>query len=53
MKKATKFKVAVVQAGSEIMDKEKGVLKTVCLIEEAGAQGAKIIVFPEAFIPAY
>lgn len=53
MKKSTKFKVAVVQAGSEIMDKEKGVLKTVRLIEEAGAQGAKIIVFPEAFIPAY
>lgn len=53
MKKSTKFKVAVVQAGSEIMDKEKGVLKTVRLIEKAGAQGTKIIVFPKAFITAY
>ena len=40
MEKDKKFKVAVVQAGSEIMDKEKGVLKTVRLIEEAGAQGS-------------
>ncbi|WP_269148239.1 carbon-nitrogen hydrolase family protein [Planococcus antarcticus] len=47
------FKVAVVQAGSEIMDKEKGVAKTVRLIQEAATQQAEIIVFPEAFIPAY
>lgn len=53
MTKSTKFKVAVVQAGSEIMDKEKGVAKTVCLIQEAATQQANIIVFPEAFIPAY
>lgn len=53
MGKSTKFKVAVVQAGSEIMDKEKGVAKTVRLIQEAATQQAKIIVFPEAFIPAY
>lgn len=53
MTKLTKFKVAVVQAGSEIMDKEKGVAKTVRLIQEAATQQAKIIVFPEAFIPAY
>ncbi|ANU27128.1 carbon-nitrogen hydrolase family protein [Planococcus versutus] len=53
MTKSTKFKVAVVQAGSEIMDKEKGVAKTVCLIQEAATQQASIIVFPEAFIPAY
>ncbi|MEN1967825.1 carbon-nitrogen hydrolase family protein [Lentibacillus sp. N15] len=48
-----KYKVAVVQAGSEVMDKEKGIQKTVRLIGEAGANNAKIIVFPEAFIPAY
>src|SRR5690625_7950831 len=35
------------------MEKEKGVRKTVRLIEKAGKKGAKIIVFPEAFIPAY
>ena len=47
------FKVAVVQAGSVVMDKEKGVEKAVRLIEEAAEENAKIIVFPEAFIPAY
>ncbi|WP_019415570.1 carbon-nitrogen hydrolase family protein [Paenisporosarcina sp. TG20] len=47
------FKVAVVQAGSEIMDKVRGVKKTIKLLEEAGENNAKIIVFPEAFIPAY
>lgn len=46
-------KVAVVQAGSTIMDKEKGIEKTVRLIKEAGQEGAQLIVFPEAFIPAY
>ncbi|MCG7337439.1 carbon-nitrogen hydrolase family protein [Sporosarcina sp. ACRSM] len=53
MEKVKRFKVAVVQAGSEVMNKEKGVKKTVRLIEEASQQNAKIIVFPEAFIPAY
>lgn len=47
------FKVAVVQAGSEVMDIEKGVQKTVRLILEASQENAKIIVFPEAFLPAY
>src|SRR5690625_4859183 len=53
MKKVNPYKVAVVQAGSEVMDKEKGVRKTVRLIEKAGKKGAKIVVFPEASIPAY
>ncbi|MDQ0269326.1 putative amidohydrolase [Cytobacillus purgationiresistens] len=35
------------------MNKEKGVKKTIKLLEEAGEQKAKVIVFPEAFIPAY
>lgn len=53
MEKVHPFKVAVVQAGSVVMDKEKGVKKAVRLIEEASRENAKIIVFPEAFIPAY
>ena len=53
MEKVNQFKVSVVQAGSEVMDKVKGVRKTIKLIEEAGEGNAKIIVFPEAFIPAY
>ncbi|WP_269411482.1 nitrilase-related carbon-nitrogen hydrolase [Lentibacillus daqui] len=51
--KINNYKVAVVQAGSEVMDKEKGIKKTIRLIEEAAMNHAKIIVFPEAFIPAY
>lgn len=47
------FKVAVVQAGSVVMDKDKGIEKTVRLIKEASKNNSKIIVFPEAFIPAY
>ncbi|RQD70650.1 MAG: carbon-nitrogen hydrolase family protein [Tindallia sp. MSAO_Bac2] len=46
-------KVAVVQASPVIMDKSATVDKTVRLIKSAASQGAKIIVFPEAFIPAY
>ncbi|NEU32146.1 carbon-nitrogen hydrolase family protein [bacterium LRH843] len=53
MSEVKQFKAAVVQAGAEVMDKEKGVRKTIQLIEEAGKNNAKIIVFPEAFIPAY
>lgn len=53
MAAANDFRVAVVQAGSEVMDKEKGVEKTIKLIDEAAENDAKIIVFPEAFIPAY
>lgn len=47
------YKVAVVQAGSEVMDKEKGIEKVIRLLDEAGQNDARIIVFPEAFIPAY
>jgi len=53
LKKQKQFKVAVVQVGSKVMDKEKGVQKAVQYIEDAGKEYAKIIVFPEAFIPAY
>ncbi|SOC39747.1 carbon-nitrogen hydrolase family protein [Ureibacillus acetophenoni] len=49
----TNCKVAVVQAGSIVMNKEKCIEKAVDLIQEAGEQGANIIVFPEAYIPAY
>ncbi|MFS0564063.1 carbon-nitrogen hydrolase family protein [Brevibacillus invocatus] len=53
MSKNKPFKVAVVQAGSIVMDKEATVNKTIQLIKEAGKNQAKIILFPEAFISAY
>lgn len=45
--------VAVVQAASVIMDEKASTQKAVELTREAGEKGAKIVVFPEAFIPAY
>lgn len=53
LERINQYKVAVVQAGAEVMDKEKGIKKTIKLLEEAAENNAKIIVFPEAFIPAY
>jgi nitrilase len=45
--------VAVVQAGSVPFDAEACVDKAVRLIGEAAARGAKVILFPEAFIVGY
>ena len=49
----TKVKVMVVQAGSRLFDRAACVEKTCRLIGEAASQGAKLILFPEAFISAY
>ncbi len=48
-----KVKVAVVQAAPVLFDREATVEKTYRLTAEAAEQGAKLILFPEAFIPAY
>lgn len=48
-----KYKVAVVQAAPVWLDLDATVDKTVGLIEQAAAKGAKLIAFPEAFIPGY
>ena len=45
--------VAVVQAGAVPFDTAACVDKAVRLIGEAAAAGAKVILFPEAFIPGY
>jgi nitrilase len=46
-------KVAVVQAAPVLFDREASLEKACRLTAEAGASSAKIILFPEAFIPAY
>ena len=46
-------RAAVVQAAPVLFDREATVAKTVRLTAEAAAQGAQLILFPEAFIPAY
>ena len=51
--KETTVQVAVVQAAAVPFDTEACVDKAVRLIGEAAATGAKVIVFPEAFIPGY
>lgn len=52
-KEFQRFKVAVVQATPVLFNREATVEKTCRLILEAAAQDAKLILFPEAFIPAY
>ena len=49
----TSVRAAVVQAGAVPFDSEACVDKAARLIAEASALGAKVIVFPEAFIAGY
>lgn len=55
----TKFKVAAVQAGSvfrdapQWLDLEATLHKAIGLIEEAGRMGARLIVFPECYLPGF
>src|SRR5256886_16802131 len=46
-------KVAAVQAASLFLDREGSTAKACRLIREAGANGARVIGFPEGFIPAH
>ncbi|MGH2617783.1 MAG: carbon-nitrogen hydrolase family protein, partial [Thermomicrobiales bacterium] len=47
------FDVAVVQDASVVLDREGSVQKTIALAREAAGNGAKLVLFPEAFIPGY
>ena len=47
------FKIAVVQAAPVVLDREATVSKACELIAEVGRSGARLVVFPEAFIPTY
>jgi nitrilase len=53
LERAKTVKVAVVQAAPIIFEREATVEKTCHLIQEAAGQGAELLLFPEAFIPAY
>jgi nitrilase len=47
------IKIATVQAAPVFLNKEKTVEKACKLILQAGKKGAKLVVFPEAFVTAY
>lgn len=51
--KLQRFKVAVVQASPVLFNREATIEKTCGLILEAAEKDVKLILFPEAFIPAY
>ena len=46
-------RAAAVQAASAFLDREASTGKAAELIREAGANGARIVGFPEGFIPAH
>jgi predicted amidohydrolase len=47
------FQIAAVQASPVFMDREATVEKTCRLIAEAAENGARLVIFPETFIPGY
>jgi nitrilase len=46
-------KVAVIQAAPILFNREASVEKACCLTHEAATESARLILFPEAFVPAY
>ena len=46
-------KIAIVQESPVILDKGKTIALAIGLIEEAAAQGARLVIFPEGFISGY
>ena len=51
--KSNALKVAVIQAAPVLFDRDATIEKAAQLIREAASQGAKLILLPEAFVPAY
>lgn len=47
------MRAAVVQAASVLFDRQASLEKALRLTAEAAAQGARLVLFPEAFIPCY
>ena len=49
----TAFKIAAIQACPEYLNSDATVDKACALIKDAGAKGAALATFPEAFLPGY
>ncbi len=48
-----RVKVAAVQAAPLLLDRDATIAKVTALAGEAAGQGARLVVFPEAFVPGY
>jgi len=46
-------RVAVVQRPPVLLDREAGLERALLTIDEAAAEGARLVAFPEAFLPGY
>jgi nitrilase len=53
MSPARSFKVAVVQASSVVFDRERTLEKLSGLAAQAAKEGARLVLFPEAFVSGY
>ena len=53
LSESTSFKVAVVQAAPVAFDRERTLDKLAKLAGDAARQGARLVLFPEAFVSAY
>ena len=47
------YKIAAAQVAPVFLNKKKTIEKACSLVKEAAANGAKLIVFPEAFVSGY
>ena len=48
-----RYKVAAIQAAPVFLDRDATIGKTIALMEQAAAEGARLIAFPETWIPGY
>jgi nitrilase len=46
-------KIAIIQHAPRVLDRQATLDMAVALVSEAAAEGAQLIVFPEAFVPGY
>jgi predicted amidohydrolase len=53
MKYHQKYIAAAVQAAPVFLDRDRTIAKASALVEEAASKGAKLVVFPEVFVPGY